>query len=332
MATKRIKALTTGTPAAGDYLAVDPVSGSTYKMPIGPGVNRIPFHAEGGRGVELKGTFSMVHLAGEFTVAQGGGRWFRLFQITLDGNYLAARGEIWFGRDHDGKAFSSRLGYYVGSRILPTSEARLALAPGLQASGESTTGVITDAAIVQVGSNTCELWVQVYTDVYPVYIAWHYHGAVFDTSKISYAPLQWASPPTPVSGGLNVQWSTLPSSSASLGWFGRIVESGSNYNGSYIRYDDGTQICWASHSPTSFGSVQTGTDTNYKYKNKTWGYPAAFAAAPIVITSGDLAEARVDVTNAYGVTTTQCILEAGQYNTTDVVVNAFYTFAIGRWK
>ena len=35
MATKRIKDLPTGTPAAGDYLAVDPASGSTYKVPLG---------------------------------------------------------------------------------------------------------------------------------------------------------------------------------------------------------------------------------------------------------------------------------------------------------
>lgn len=34
MATKRIRDLTTGTPAAGDFLAVDPASGSTYKVPL----------------------------------------------------------------------------------------------------------------------------------------------------------------------------------------------------------------------------------------------------------------------------------------------------------
>lgn len=34
MATKRIRDLITGTPAAGDFLAVDPASGSTYKVPV----------------------------------------------------------------------------------------------------------------------------------------------------------------------------------------------------------------------------------------------------------------------------------------------------------
>lgn len=268
MATKRIKDLATGTPAAGDYLAVDPVSGSTYKVPIGPGVNRIPFHGGDGRGAELKGVYSVAHLAGEFTTTAGNGRWVRLFQIALDGNWQAARGEIWFGRAHDGRLLSSRLGYYVGSVILPTSEVRLALAPGLPASGESTTGVITDAAIVQTGSSTYELWVQVFTDSYPVYIAWHHHGAVSDTSGISYAPSQATSLPNPTSGGLNVQWSTLSSSNVSLGWFGRIVQSGSNSNGSYIRYDDGTQIAFYTYP----GGAQT----------FTWTYPAAFIGPPVV--------------------------------------------------
>lgn len=263
---KRIRDLTTGTPAAGDYLVVDPVSGSTYKMPIGPGMNHVPFHAGDGRGVELKGTCSVAHLAGEFTITIGNGRWVRLFQITLDGNYQGARGEIWFGLAHDGMFHSSRLGYYVGALMLPTNHARLALAPGLPAVGESSTGVITDAAIVQVGANTYELWVQAHTE--NLYLVWHHHGAAPSASRISYAPLQAASLPTPVSGGLNVQWSTLSSSSASLGWFGRIVQSGSNSNGSYIRYDDGTQIAFYTYP----GGAQT----------FTWTYPAAFIWAPVV--------------------------------------------------
>lgn len=322
MATKRIRDLTIGTPAAGDYLVVDPVSGSTYKMPIGPGVNRIPFHDEDGRGVELKGVHSVAHLAGESVVAGGGGRWFRLFQITLDGNYQAARGEIWFGRAHDGNFLSSRLGYYVGSTILPTNEARLALAPGLPASGESTTGVITDAAIVQVGANTYELWVQAYTDAYPINIAWHHHGAVSGPSKISYAPLQAASLPTPVSGGLNVRWSTLSSSSASLGWFGRIVQSGSNSNGSYICYDDGTQICWAK-CVGSGPSPQTIT------------YPAAFVSPPsLVITSADwpALQFSIDSTVGYG-TISQKILKYNADGTAYTgTAGGFDYIAIGRWK
>jgi hypothetical protein len=42
-----------------------------------------------------------------------------------------------------------------------------------------------------------------------------------------------------------------------------------NFHGSYIRFADGTQICWASHSASSFGSVTTGSDSNYRYRTKT---------------------------------------------------------------
>ena len=277
--TRRVSALETAqdavrnaptiTPSPGDWLLGGKDIGTGVgKLPIGPSVNRIPFHAGDGRGVELKGAHSVAHLAGEFSTATGKGRWVRLLKITLDGNYRGARGEIWFGRAHDIGSLSSRLGYYVGNRVLPTSEVRLALAPGLPGFGEGGTGVITDAAIVQVGANTYELWVQVYTDSYALYVAWHHQGAVTNTSQISYAPLQADSLPTPVSGGLNVQWSTLSSSDPSLGWFGRIVQGGVNSNGSYIRYDDGTQI--------AFHTYPGGKSTF------TWTYPAAFITAPVV--------------------------------------------------
>jgi hypothetical protein len=115
-------------------------------------------------------------------------------------------------------------------------------------------------------------------------------------------------------------------------WATASVMYGSNSNGSYIRFADGTQICWASHSDSSFGSVSTGDDANYKYRTKTWAFPAAFTAAPAVQVSGDVAGARVDVLNTHSVTTTQCTLEVGQYNTSGVTVSACHTLAIGRWK
>jgi len=115
-------------------------------------------------------------------------------------------------------------------------------------------------------------------------------------------------------------------------WATAGVMYGSNSNGSYTRFADGTQICWASHDPASFGSMLTGSDANYKYKTKTWVFPAAFTAVPVATTSGDISGPRVDILNAIVSTTTQCSLEAGQYNTSAVDVAVFYTLAIGRWK
>ena len=307
------------TPSPGDWLLGRQASGiGVGKLPIGPGVNGIPFHSGDGRGVELKGVHSVAHLAGEFTTAPGQGRWVRLLRIVLDGNYRGARGEIWFGRAHDGKSFSSRLGYYVG-----TNEARLALAPGLPSVGESGTGVITDAAIVQVEANTYELWVQVYTDAYPLNIAWHHHGAAYDP-KISYAPLQSTSLPAPVSGGLAIQWSTLSSSSPSLGWFGRIVQSGSNANGHYIRYDDGTQIV--------FHTYPGGADFF------TWVYPAAFIEAPVVqaTTRKSGIDTPIVVTLDTEPSATSVALKRWYWrdynNTFSGAIEPTHLVAIGRWK
>ena len=107
---------------------------------------------------------------------------------------------------------------------------------------------------------------------------------------------------------------------------------GSNSNGSYIRFADGTQICWASHSDSSFNSIVIGNDTNYKYRPKYWLFPAAFANTPVVTSSGDIEGARVDILNSYDSSTTQCTIEVGQYNTSTIVVTSCYTLAIGRWK
>jgi hypothetical protein len=107
---------------------------------------------------------------------------------------------------------------------------------------------------------------------------------------------------------------------------------GHNANGSYIRFADGTQICWSSHADSTFGTLVTGLDTNYKYRTKTWVYPAAFAVNPVVVVSGDLEGARLDVFNVVSVGTSVCSLEVGQYNTTNVTVAQCFSLAIGRWR
>jgi hypothetical protein len=62
---------------------------------------------------------------------------------------------------------------------------------------------------------------------------------------------------------------------------GAVIESGSNSNGSYRRFADGTQVCWHrmnAGSATAFGS---GTFNDpYRTAPLTWTYPAAFAAKP----------------------------------------------------
>ena len=54
---------------------------------------------------------------------------------------------------------------------------------------------------------------------------------------------------------------------------GAVIESGSNAGGDYIRFADGTQICWSTRTINYFAAG---------WCENTWVYPAAFVAAPVV--------------------------------------------------
>lgn len=68
---------------------------------------------------------------------------------------------------------------------------------------------------------------------------------------------------------------------------GAVVERGSNANGDYVRFADGTQIC--SRLALSAANVSTGLGSLYRSADVAWTYPMAFAAAPVV--QGDVDEA-----------------------------------------
>lgn len=62
---------------------------------------------------------------------------------------------------------------------------------------------------------------------------------------------------------------------------GSIVERGSNANGNYVRFADGTQICLHRFDPGSTTAAGAGTwDSPYRSADFSWNYPAAFASAP----------------------------------------------------
>lgn len=52
------------------------------------------------------------------------------------------------------------------------------------------------------------------------------------------------------------------------------MTSGSNANGDYVRFADGTQICWAN----SASSIIRGNNTSFD----EWTFPAAFISIPVV--------------------------------------------------
>lgn len=105
---------------------------------------------------------------------------------------------------------------------------------------------------------------------------------------------------------------------------GQVVERGSNANGAYVRFADGTQMCLIILTPFS-----TTEDTN-------WTYPAEFADASVHI---------YGVTNGSGTTSTY-VLGLGNPNATSAPLRNYSVtvggatarssagarlFAIGRW-
>lgn len=60
---------------------------------------------------------------------------------------------------------------------------------------------------------------------------------------------------------------------------GAVIEQGSNANGSYVRYADGTQICFAN---VSFGlqSINTAFFGGFRSTGLVWTLPASFSSAP----------------------------------------------------
>jgi|15BtaG_2_1085339.scaffolds.fasta_scaffold18295_4 hypothetical protein len=112
---------------------------------------------------------------------------------------------------------------------------------------------------------------------------------------------------------------------------GAIMENGSNANGKYTKFSDGTLICTLVQydvTTTSSMSDMYGTSSGTSYRtgvSKT--FPHAFIATPSVVTSG---EGRLSVTEHAGTSTTGVTLYTYTQNSTYTVsINAT---AIGRWK
>jgi len=255
-----------------------------------------------------------------------GSRWVRIAQWALSPTGCDYRGV--FADLHFMEPNTLGLGSRVRVRAY-TNASGVFVYPAISISQEYLS-IITNAALVQTAPYVVELWVYSLTRV--VYV----QGAVATNAEsVTLSPYGTISgqvaPPSPIPGGLYLEWNSATTHQTFPGP-GNIVEASINASSGYVRYDNGMQIAWASHDPESFGSVLTGADTNYKFRVKTWVFPAAFAAAPVVIACGDVARTGVDVINVHGSTPVQCLLEVGQYNTISVDPNEIYTLAIGRWK
>lgn len=109
---------------------------------------------------------------------------------------------------------------------------------------------------------------------------------------------------------------------------GAVIERGSNANGEYVRYADGTQICWGT-AP----AITTPTATGSGFQSSaiaTVTYPSFFSGEPKVLPAGRYAGTgnRAWVTsNAVGASTFSCVAHSFHSNG-----NCFVDYtAIGPW-
>jgi len=106
---------------------------------------------------------------------------------------------------------------------------------------------------------------------------------------------------------------------------GAIIERGSNSNGEFVRYADGTQICWRTFTIDSDLSFDNIFRTN---TYPTWTFPAPFAERPVV--SGSREGAATGVwASARNVTSTNCQPELlSSRSRTNQTIDFC---AVGRW-
>lgn len=56
-----------------------------------------------------------------------------------------------------------------------------------------------------------------------------------------------------------------------------VIEAGETANGTYVRFADGTQLCWNS---LDFVDVSTAIGAGFRSADQSWGFPVAFATSP----------------------------------------------------
>ncbi len=108
---------------------------------------------------------------------------------------------------------------------------------------------------------------------------------------------------------------------------GRVIERGTNANGEYVRFADGTQIC--TRTNLSFANSSTALGSLFRSSaNVTWTFPAAFIAAPVV--TGDVDDADCWLVTAGAPVTTSASLRATSAVTKAAALNS-RAVATGRW-
>ncbi|WP_323041587.1 hypothetical protein [Gemmobacter sp.] len=107
---------------------------------------------------------------------------------------------------------------------------------------------------------------------------------------------------------------------------GALIETGTNANGSYTRWADGTQICI--RTDLSATTVNTALGSIFRSANVPWTFPANFASAPAVSGNVDDPDSWIAASGAPGVNSATLRALAGA--TKGSALN-FRAIAVGRW-
>lgn len=108
---------------------------------------------------------------------------------------------------------------------------------------------------------------------------------------------------------------------------GSIIERGSNANGEYVKYADGTMICTFAQTITL--NINTAYNTVF-FALPSWTYPVAFASNPIA-SLGAQRTGGVLSTGSGSASTTVASLYVIDYTSTTGQSITLRWFAIGRW-
>lgn len=110
---------------------------------------------------------------------------------------------------------------------------------------------------------------------------------------------------------------------------GGLIERGSNANGEYVRFADGTQVCWNG----SLGTLSTDEATGNVFRSAatiTWTFPVAFSATPICTANILSASATARWPVTFNPTTTTVVVRQFASVSSATGMNNGAT-AIGRW-
>ena len=143
--------------------------------------------------------------------------------------------------------------------------------------------------------------------------------------------------PTSPTNGQTYKNYTYKSASASWKQTQAIYDSGSNANGSWIRFADGTMTCSFRNNRTQTITLTTPANSSaVAYATWVWTFPQAFISAPTGLTAtGDFGWGPgLEYHQAFSATTTQATIEEGilvSVNPASLSCDTYVT-ATGKWK